>query len=54
MKRHIDGSWQLSVPLGHGSHLYQYFVDGQPVNDPRAQGLTRNSKGEKVSMIMIS
>ncbi len=54
MKRHFDGSWQLSVPLTHGSRLYQFVVDGQPTNDPRAQGLTRNDRGDKVSMIMVS
>lgn len=54
MKRHFDGSWQLSVPLSHGSHLYQFLADGQRVNDPRAQGLARNELGEKVSMILVS
>lgn len=54
MKRHVDGSWHLAVPLGHGGHHYQFLVDGKPVNDPRAQGLARNERGEKVSMILVS
>lgn len=54
MRKSFDGSWQLPVTLGHGGHLYQFLVDGQPVNDPRAQGLARNERGEKVSMILVS
>ena len=54
MKRSFDGSFQRSVTLGHGGHHYQFLVDGKPVNDPRAQGLVRNEKGEKVSMIFVS
>lgn len=54
MKRHVDGSWQLAVQLGHGGHHYQFLVDGKAVNDPRAQGLARNERGEKVSMILVS
>ena len=54
MNRSFDGSWHLSVPLGHGGHHYQFLVDGLPVNDPRAQGLARNVQGEKVSMILVS
>ena len=54
MERRVDGSWHLTVPLKHGGHAYQFLVDGQPANDPRAQGLTRNAKGDKVSMIFVS
>lgn len=54
MTRHVDGSWHASVALKHGGHAYQFMVDGQPVNDPRAQGLTRNAKGDKVSMLFVS
>ena len=50
MKKGYDGSWQISVTLGH----YQFLVDGKRVNDPRAQGLARNLEGEKVSMILVS
>jgi 1,4-alpha-glucan branching enzyme len=54
MKRHVDGSWHLSVTLGHGGHHYQFLVDGHRHNDPRAQGLARNEQGEKVSMLFVS
>ncbi len=54
MKRNVDGSWHLSVSLGHGGHHYQFLVDGKRVNDPRAQGLARNEAGEKVSMLLVS
>ena len=54
MTRHVDGSWHASIPLKHGGHAYQFLVDGQPTNDPRAQGLTRNAQGERVSMAFVS
>jgi 1,4-alpha-glucan branching enzyme len=54
MLRGPDGTWHLAVTLGHGGHHYQFIVDGQPVNDPRAQGLARNERGAKVSMILVS
>ncbi|HAB17288.1 MAG TPA: isoamylase early set domain-containing protein [Verrucomicrobiota bacterium] len=53
MRRHHDGSWQLAVPLRPGAQLYQFHVDGEPVNDPRAQGLARNCFGDKVSLIFV-
>ena len=54
MKRNVDGSWHLPVSLGHGGHHYQFLIDGERKNDPRAQGLARNAAGEKVSMLMVS
>jgi hypothetical protein len=54
MKKSYDGSFALSVTLGHGGHHYQFLVDGKRVNDPRAQGLARNESGEKVSLILVS
>lgn len=54
MKRNVDGSWHLAVPMGHGGHHYQFLIDGERKNDPRAQGLARNAAGEKVSMLMVS
>ncbi len=54
MKRNVDGSWHLAVPLNHGGHHYQFLVDGHRKNDPRAAGLARNEVGEKVSMLMVS
>lgn len=54
MQRNVDGSWHVSVPLGHGGQHYQFVVDGVRTNDPRAQGLVRNAAGEKVSMLLVS
>ena len=53
-KRMIDGAWRLEVPLNHGHHHYLFLVDGKSVLDPRAQGIARNEKGEKVSLIAVS
>jgi 1,4-alpha-glucan branching enzyme len=54
MQRQVDGSWHVSIELPHGGHHYQFIIDGKPMNDPKAHGLIRNDKGEKVSMIMVS
>jgi 1,4-alpha-glucan branching enzyme len=54
MSRQVDGSWSAQIPLSHGHHQYVFVVDGQVVLDPRAQGIARNSKNERVSMIAVS
>jgi 1,4-alpha-glucan branching enzyme len=54
MARQPDGSWQLRVPLNHGHHHYHFLVDGKPVLDPRAMGIARNEKNERVSLIAVS
>ena len=54
MQRQADGSWQLQIPLHHGHHHYTFLVDGQPVLDPRAMGVARNEKNERVSLIAVS
>jgi len=54
MSRQPDGWWTAQVALNHGHHRYHFLVDGVPVLDPRAQGVTRNGRNEKVSMIAIS
>ena len=54
MKRMPDGGWTLAIPLHHGHHRYQFLVDGKAVNDPRAQGMARNEKNERVSLIAVS
>jgi hypothetical protein len=54
MKQRPDGAWYLQTPLSHGHHHYQFLVDGKPVLDPRAQGVARNEKGEKVSLVSVS
>ena len=54
MTRLPDGGWAVSIPLHHGHHRYQFLVDGQAVNDPRAQGMARNEKNERVSLVAVS
>lgn len=54
MNRQPDGAWLLQVPLTHGHHQYRFLVDGQPVLDPRANGVARDPKGERASLIAVS
>ena len=54
MNRQPDGSWTLQIPLHHGHHHYQFLVDGEPTLDPKAQGIARNARNERVSMIAVS
>ena len=54
MKRQPDGAWLLQVPLPHGHHHYLFIIDGKPSLDPRAQGIARDHRGEKVSLIAVS
>jgi 1,4-alpha-glucan branching enzyme len=54
MKRQPDGNWLIQIALHHGHHHYQFMVDGKPTLDPKAQGIARNEKDEKVSLIAIS
>lgn len=54
LKRQHDGAWQVQVQLNHGHHHYQFFIDGKTALDPRAQGIARNEKNEKVSMLAVS
>ncbi len=54
MNRQPDGAWLLQVPLHHGHHHYVFLVDGQAVLDPQAQGVARDPKGAKVSLLAVS
>jgi 1,4-alpha-glucan branching enzyme len=54
MKRMPDGSWLISVEFKHGHHRYAFLVDGMLTLDPRAQGITRNDKGERVCLVPVS
>ena len=54
MQQQRDGSWHLQIPLNHGHHHYAFLVDGRPVLDPRAMGVARNEKNERVSLIAVS
>ncbi len=54
MNRQPDGAWRLEVELKHGHHHYLYAVDGKLTLDPRAQGIARTEKGERVSLVAVS
>jgi 1,4-alpha-glucan branching enzyme len=54
MKRMPDGAWLLMMELAHGHHRYAFLVDGSLTLDPRAQGVTRNDEGERVSLLPVS
>ncbi len=54
MKKQADGAWLIQVQMNHGHHHYQFNVDGKPTLDPRAQGIARNEKNEKVSMMSVN
>jgi 1,4-alpha-glucan branching enzyme len=54
MTRLPDGGWQIRIPLHHGHHRYQFYVDGSPVLDPKAQGISRNERNERVSLMAVS
>ena len=54
MARQPDGVWMVQLPLHHGHHRYVFLVDGQPSLDPRAQGVARDPRGARVSLIAVS
>jgi len=54
MKQMPDRSWLLNVELKHGHHRYAFWVDGVLTLDPRAQGITRDDKGQRVSLVPVS
>ena len=54
MRRTPDGRWMASLELHHGHHQYLFVVDGKPVLDPNANGIARNDRNERVSLIAVS
>jgi 1,4-alpha-glucan branching enzyme len=54
LTRKPDGAWCIQVQLHHGHHLYRFLVDGAPTLDPRAQGVARDEKNERVSLMSVS
>lgn len=54
MERRPDGAWALQMQLNHGHHHYRFIVDGKPALDPKAQGVARDHRGEKVSLVAVS
>ncbi len=54
MKQMPDKNWLLTMELKHGHHRYAFMVDGHLTLDPKSQGVTRNDKGERVSLVPVS
>jgi 1,4-alpha-glucan branching enzyme len=54
MLRMPDGQWRASLELRHGHHRYLFLVDGRPELDPRATGLARDDRYERVSLVAVS
>lgn len=54
LQRQPDGGWVAQIPLHHGHHQYVFLVDGEPKLDPRGQGIARNERNERVSLIAVS
>jgi 1,4-alpha-glucan branching enzyme len=54
MNKMPDGAWLITVELKHGHHRYAFLVDAALTLDPRAQGITRNDQGERVSLVPVS
>jgi hypothetical protein len=54
MLRTPDGRWMASMDLHHGHHRYLFVADGQPMLDPKANGIVRNERNERVSLIAVS
>jgi hypothetical protein len=54
LTRRPDGGWIGQVEMPHGHHRYVFLVDEQRVLDPRATGITRDDKNERVSLIAVS
>jgi 1,4-alpha-glucan branching enzyme len=54
MQQMPDRVWRIEVTIHHGHHQYAFMVDGKLTLDPRAQGISRNEKNERVSLIAVS
>ena len=54
MRKREDGWWFIQVLLAHGHHQYRFLVDGEPMLDPQASGMTRDSDNKPVSLIAVS
>ena len=54
MKQMPDKAWFSTLELKHGHHRYAFLVDGVMTVDARGLGVTRNDKGERVSLVSVS
>ena len=56
MERRPDGCWAIRLELPHGSYRYLFLVDGQPMLDPRAEGVVHepNAWHDAASLVLVS
>ena len=54
MQRQPDGAWLVKVELKHGHDRYAFLVDDVLTLDTHAMGVTRDDKGERVSLMSVS
>ncbi|MFO1489192.1 MAG: isoamylase early set domain-containing protein [Verrucomicrobiota bacterium] len=54
MKQLPDKAWAAQVSFKHGHHRYAFLIDGVLTPDPKGMGITKNDKGERVSMVAVS
>ena len=54
MRRMPNGRWMASLELHHGHHRYLFIVDGEPMLDPKANGIARDDQNNRVSLIAVS
>jgi len=53
MRQRENGRWFVQIWLPQGYHQYRFLVDGKPRLDLQALGVTRDERGEPVSLITI-
>ncbi|UCD28757.1 MAG: isoamylase early set domain-containing protein [Planctomycetota bacterium] len=53
MTRQKDGSFRKQVNLDPGEYRYKFFVDGNWVEDPQADGLVPNEFGTFDSLVSV-
>jgi len=54
MRRLPDNRWTTSLDLHHGHHSYLFVIDGIPMLDPNASGVTRIDGNDQVSIVAVS
>ena len=54
LHRQPDGGWLLELPMHHGHHRYMFWVDGNGMLDPNANGVGRTENNERVSLVSVS
>lgn len=54
MRQQENGRWFIQIWLPQGYYQYRFLVDGKPRLDLQVPGVTRDERGEPVSLIAIS